>query len=547
MLPVINAKRWRVLVLGVLLPLPALALSGAVLHERLPAGHNPAEIDGPLGTAVSNGSSGNAPRIPSTPGTRDSRGSPLKPVEAAESSFHPDRDTRRPDMLPYEDPFRPTVTPFKRLGSFDAIDASYTMSVADARLVPVQIATGSVEASREDRFLADMPLELTPDKPVRIPTPGPGARVVEARLLKNETTVVPFVLLQDSAENAFVVSSAKGKVHLAIVYAVSRESFGFEFGKPALRDLPRVPPLPAPLVEAATEVARHIGLRADMPPVEVVTKLVAYFRSFTDTEAPLQASRDIYRDLALSQKGVCRHRAFAFFVTARLFQIPTRVVTNEAHAWVEVHNGRLWKRIDLGGAGETLETSNSDDLHEAPPDGFEWPTSAARGDDAARRAQRNAQASKAGAETGTSVLNSASQNSEGQTGQSSSTAGDQNSVTTLSEKGTGAEVDAGLGRRPRTELTLNFSNTQASRGDPFHVSGTAIAEGEGCQNMIVSLVLSDSRTGGIAKVLGSFSTDTQGKGHFEGDVAVPPSFPTGRFDLTARTMGDAHCGPGVSP
>jgi transglutaminase-like putative cysteine protease len=533
------AKRLRILALAALLPLPALALSGAVLHERLPAGQNTNDLDEPSNASASNGSSGSAPRSPNAPGTRDSQGSPLKPVEAAESSFRPDRDTRRPDMLPYEDPFRPTVTPFKRLGSFDAIDASYTMSVEGARLVPVQIATGSVEASREDRFLADMPLEITPDKPVRIPTPGPGARVVEARLLKNETTVVPFVLLQDSAENAFVVSPAKGKVHLAIVYAVARESFGFEFGKPALRDLPRVAALPAPLVEAATEVARHIGLRADMPPVEIVTKLVSYFRSFTDTETPLQVSRDIYRDLALSQKGVCRHRAFAFFVTARLFQIPSRVVTNEAHAWVEVHNGRLWKRIDLGGAGQTLETSNSADLHEAPPDGFEWPTSAARGDDAARRAQRNAQAPN--------VLGAGPEKAEGLPS-SGGTSGDIAGVTSIPQKsGVVSEVDAGLGRRPRTELTLTFSNTQASRGDPFHVSGTAIAEGEGCQNMIVSLVLSDSRSGGVAKVLGAFSTDAKGKGHFEGDVAVPPSFPTGRFDLTARTMGDAHCGPGVSP
>ena len=27
------------------------------------------------------------------------------------------------------------------------------------------------------------------------------------------------------------------------------------------------------------------------------------------------------------------------------------MIVNEAHAWVEVHDGRLWRRIDLGGAG----------------------------------------------------------------------------------------------------------------------------------------------------------------------------------------------------
>ena len=58
---------------------------------------------------------------------------------------------------------------------------------------------------------------------------------------------------------------------------------------------------------------------------------------------------DVYLDLALSQRGVCRHRAFAFLVTALHLGIPTRMVVNEAHAWVEVSDGTLWHRIDLGG------------------------------------------------------------------------------------------------------------------------------------------------------------------------------------------------------
>jgi hypothetical protein len=31
------------------------------------------------------------------------------------------------------------------------------------------------------------------------------------------------------------------------------------------------------------------------------------------------------------------------------------MVLNEAHAWVEVYDSRLWHRIDLGGGGANLD------------------------------------------------------------------------------------------------------------------------------------------------------------------------------------------------
>ena len=77
-----------------------------------------------------------------------------------------------------------------------------------------------------------------------------------------------------------------------------------------------------------------------------------------DSDEPPRGHNDIYLDLALSQKGVCRHRAFAFLVTALSLGIPTRMVVNEAHAWVEVLDPGvappLWRRVDLGGAGRAL-------------------------------------------------------------------------------------------------------------------------------------------------------------------------------------------------
>ncbi len=125
-----------------------------------------------------------------------------------------------------------------------------------------------------------------------------------------------------------------------------------------------------------------------MRPREVLTKLVEYHRSFEASDDPPRGRRDIYLDLSLSKKGVCRHRAFAFVISALGLRIPARMVTNEAHAWVEVHDGTLWHRIDLGGAAANFETNTSaqdQPLHTPPPDPFAWPPGASAGEESARR------------------------------------------------------------------------------------------------------------------------------------------------------------------
>jgi transglutaminase-like putative cysteine protease len=494
----------------VVLLIAGTASAGLILHERLPQGAIETQ---PAPKASDEARAKNALHDKTQASAANDPG---------ESAFRADRDTRKPDMLPYEDPFRPSVAPFKRLSVFDAIDGQFTLSVADARLVPVPSSGPALEPMREDRFTAEMPLDVVPDRAFRIPTPGPGARVLTARALKGEAAV-PFVLFRDGAENWFVVSSTKGKIRLHIDFAVLRESFGFEFGKPEARSLPRVPPMPGLVIEAAKEVAAFIGLNASMSPLEIVSRLVAYFRSFTESETPLASQRDIYRDIALSQKGVCRHRAFAFFVTARYFSIPTRVVLNEAHAWVEVHNGLLWKRIDLGGAGTAMDANTSDTLHEPPPDSFEWPTEATRGEEMARRAMNAGTAGGRSVTGGTSSGPSAPQ----------AVAPDE------------VSLDGGVDLRPKTEITLNLDHMQVARGDRFRVHGKAQAQGEGCENMIVSVVLSDGRSGGKAQILSSVVTGPSGE--FEGEATVPTSFPIGKFDLTARTAGNARCGLGASP
>src|SRR5690606_27036069 len=91
---------------------------------------------------------------------------------------------------------------------------------------------------------------------------------------------------------------------------------------------------------------------------------------------------ELYAEIALGQVGVCRHRSFAFTVTALALGIPTRFVHNEAHAWVEVYDAKLWHRIDLGGAAGDVSFGNALDVpHVAPPDPHTWPAHSESGQD----------------------------------------------------------------------------------------------------------------------------------------------------------------------
>ena len=56
-----------------------------------------------------------------------------------------------------------------------------------------------------------------------------------------------------------------------------------------------------------------------------------------------------------------------------------QVRQTQAHAWVEVSDGSLWRRIDLGGAGRAMDATLAGGVkHETPPDPFAWPANATR-------------------------------------------------------------------------------------------------------------------------------------------------------------------------
>src|SRR6202000_2475360 len=97
----------------------------------------------------------------------------------------------------------------------------------------------------------------------------------------------------------------------------------------------RVPLLPRAVRDVARDVLHTLGLSQSVRPRDALTALAAFFGVFPPPEdlprPPLPA--ELYRELALSKKGVCRHRAFAFTITALALGLPTRLARHGTHPW----------------------------------------------------------------------------------------------------------------------------------------------------------------------------------------------------------------------
>ena len=86
-------------------------------------------------------------------------------------------------------------------------------------------------------------------------------------------------------------------------------------------------------------------------PSEQVRALMKWCKSFSYTENLPGAGAELLLNMIRRKQGVCRHRAVVFALLAGYLGIPTRIVQNDCHAYVEVSpdNGRHWHRVDLGG------------------------------------------------------------------------------------------------------------------------------------------------------------------------------------------------------
>ena len=504
--------------------LPALA-DGPIVHEYIPPdasedlrmgattqdGQMPAAIDTKSGVLAAPAEQRSAP-------SQVAYGGSATP-DSIDASYRIDRDTSRPDSVRYDDPFIPAVTPFKRLYAYDALDEGFELVVHDKLLRPIEI--GGEARPDDDQFYGDLFVDVVPGVPVRIPSVGPGARVLVARA---EPTL-KFELERDGADNWFIVGDARERVRLVLELSIARRVFGSEFGEASWAELARsVPALPPSARAAAMDVLSSIGLSQSQRPREAVRTLVNYFRTFAPSDDAPHASSGaaLYSELALSRKGVCRHRAYAFVVSALALGIPARLVRNEAHAWVEVSDGLAWHRVDLGGAASHIdyEQHSSEHQHQPPADPYQWPPGAESAQ------ELSAQASSPGSKLGAPPS-------------AASGAPPTRAPKAPSPSGSGANEPPAPrdDQRVHADVSVTAEEHELHRGARLHVSGTARTDQDLCPFSRVDIALRDKT--GAEHWLGALATDQSGK--YDGRVALPFELEVGDYSVVASTPGSAQC------
>jgi len=488
----------------------------------------PAAIDTPSGVV-------RAPDISRLPSQMEKAYGGSSTPESVDATYRIDSDTTRPDVVSYDDPFTPAVTPFKRLYAYDAVSDGLELIVRDKSLTALTI--GGAVGVRDDQFFADMTVDLEADVPVRIPSPGPAATVLKAR----SQPEIKFELLRDGADNWFLRAAQRARVRLVMQVAVPREAFGGAYADVSFASLkPMLPALPRGVQDDALDVARQIGISAGQTPRSVVQALVAYFRGFAPSgQRPQSGGAALYKELALSKKGVCRHRAYAFVITAHAVGIPARMLRNEAHAWVEVYDGQIWHRVDLGGAAGRMELEQDDSrpAHVPPKDPYAWPAGSESGAEMASDAQTSGSQPGSGSGTGSSDAPDAGPNAS-QPGDTpgTSTPPEPSPLSMLTQDGGLATNPAD--QRPVPDMSLQLEQTDVRRGHPLRVAGTVLSAGASCGGVRVDVGLKSAS--GEIYVLQSLSTDDQGS--FNDAVMVPFHLGVGEYEVIVSTPGNERCG-----
>ncbi|HWG89739.1 MAG TPA: hypothetical protein VNZ52_02725, partial [Candidatus Thermoplasmatota archaeon] len=256
----------------------------------------------------------------------------------------------------------PELGSMKRLKAYDAIGSDYQIKVADTTFYPVSPVT-TPPSTHTERFRCRFPVLLDPDNPTPVYSMAPDAVITESRTSPDAGALSIF---RDGADTLYVKPNGgfRGVTNLTITFFAPKSYYTLNV--PATltldayqRSLNEAKPVfPPERVDAPPIVLEEMGLKGERNVKRILETMGAYFNAFGEGEIPgEQEQRDPYLAIALGKNGCCRHRAFAFLVTAHYLGIPTRLVANEAHAFVEVYipsatgTGGTWQQLNLGGCG----------------------------------------------------------------------------------------------------------------------------------------------------------------------------------------------------
>ena len=236
-----------------------------------------------------------------------------------------------------------------------------------------------------------MGIQVTTNDYTRIPSVSPDADIID---YDPNATGVTISFFKDGADNYYV----QGSENIVIDLKYRMGTNGSYFNRPVSEDLTLddLPDEAIRQINGANQVKENVkdflqykhdnGTIANEPlywlwPENgtpetnlalIINNLTWYFSAFIEGDGDVPDAEepwDVYQSICINGIGACRHRSFGFFVTALALGAPTRYVSNEAHAFVEVYvpednetfSASHWKRIDLGGTGSSTTLDRPDD------------------------------------------------------------------------------------------------------------------------------------------------------------------------------------------
>lgn len=371
----------------------------------------------------------------------------------------------------------PDLGAMKRLKAYDTVSADgETLGTAEATIAPL-FDDGTLRY--DTTLVCSFPVSFHPNVPIPIFSPHPKARIQSFSL---DPPLAGIRFFRDKADTLYAFGQASKVSTLNVTFVVSQDYYSLPRTTARLTDYVYSPVMPRPVVPArlaqdAKLVLARAGVKDSNDIGATLGSLSSYFRSFTEGDIPPPTQVDsLYLALALGGHGCCRHRAFAFMITAQAIGIPTRTIVNEAHAFVEVQlpDGR-WHQINLGGCG-AYQLNNPNHY----PSLFDQATSP--------RAEANP---------------------------------DENDPVV------------------RTSTTTNITDAPARivKGEAYLVGGTVLdAKGRGVPGARIDLFLNETKTT-AGRLTGAGSADATG--HFSLEARVPSDAPARGYQLVARST-DGH-------
>ncbi len=264
--------------------------------------------------------------------------------------------------------FEPPLGTLKRWQVLDGLGSNYLIYLRDNTTTVLPVSSGDYNFI----FYGRINVSLEEGRYFRIPNPAP-----DSVLLDSYFQAASLTFYKDPADNYYVLAPYDGDPDVVtryegiLFYTMGTNGNYFTLDIPQVLTTDDIPDglLPNITVEIRGSVDWFLD-NADDPGVRnledetnlklIVTNLTSYFSNFSEGNGDVPdpvGNQDIYQAISINKIGACRHRSFAFFVTANALGIPTRYVANEAHCFVEVYipegeySDSNWHRINLGGTG----------------------------------------------------------------------------------------------------------------------------------------------------------------------------------------------------